>query len=159
MTHFISGARRSGRTRRLIEMSAETGAYIVCRDRREVDHVWGEVKALEVNAPMPITWTEFVHHQYGRFVSGFLIDNLDRCVASMSTVPIVAATLPAVERLDLPVAVGSDTNDLLLPAEIRSVSGRWVLTAHPWRAGHDSALSELRALIATVDALFLGGQR
>lgn len=107
MTHFVSGARQSGRTTAMIREAAEAFAYIVVPDHRQARFVADLAREMGVDIPFPLTWNEFVSGQYNRAgVRGFVIDNLDQCLQGMTRVPILAASLPAVDTrsLTLPVA-------------------------------------------------------
>lgn len=103
MIHFVSGGRQYGKTRRMIQMAAEKHAYIVCPNRRQVLHIADAAEAMGVQIPFPMTWSEFTRHEYyGPGVRGFVIDNLDQCIQQMTSIPILGASLPPVDRIELP---------------------------------------------------------
>ncbi len=86
--------RQRGKTTEMIRLAADEFLYIVCIDQREVKRIAGEAARLGLDIPFPLTWSEFEHHDYhGKGISGFIIDNLDLCVQSMTTVPVRAVTL------------------------------------------------------------------
>lgn len=106
--HFVSGGRQQGKTTAMIREASEHFAYIVCPDRRQAEYVFRMAQGMGVDIPFPITWGDFVANRYNPAgVRGFVIDNLDQCLQSMTRVPIVGASLPAVEVLSRPTVEGS----------------------------------------------------
>lgn len=98
--HIVSGARRTGRTTAMIRTAAESFAYIVCPDRRQVQHIQRMAQEMGVDILFPITWDDFVNGRYyGRGVRGFVIDNLDLCIQSMTHVPVLAASVGPVDPI------------------------------------------------------------
>jgi hypothetical protein len=74
----IVDVRNSGKTTRLIKMSAETGAYIVCDNPHYVAFM---AESLNYNIPFPLSYYEFVERKYyGKNMKGFLIDEIDHLV-------------------------------------------------------------------------------
>ena len=92
--------RQGGKTTEMIRLADDEFLYIVCATQDEAKRVWRAALEQGANIPTPITWREFCDHQYyGKGVQGFLIDNLDLCVQSMTTVPVRAVTLTAEPEL------------------------------------------------------------
>jgi hypothetical protein len=90
----ITGGIRSGKTTELIRLSAETGGYIVCLNMDEASRIQFQSQEMGLKIPFPITFDEFKSHQYyGRGIKGFLIDNADMLLKSMSSVPVLAITM------------------------------------------------------------------
>jgi hypothetical protein len=88
------GRRDSGKTVELIKQSAETGYYIICFSNTEANRVAKVARDMGLKIPYPLSAHEFMSQQYFyRGIKGFLIDNIDLVFNSMSSVPIIAATL------------------------------------------------------------------
>lgn len=86
--------RQGGKTTEMIRLAADEFLYIVCATQKECERVAGEARAAGLDIPAPITWAEFCERRYhGPGVKGFVIDNLDLCVQSMTRVPVRAVTL------------------------------------------------------------------
>ena len=82
---IINLPRGAGKTRTLVEMSAETGQTIVCRGPRDVKWIMQEAHDMRKHIPEPITYDDFLNRRfYGTLVEGFLIDNLDQLLRLMS---------------------------------------------------------------------------
>lgn len=95
----IVGSRQSGKTAKLIRLSAEHGSYIVCPTRRDVARIAARAKDMNLRISLPITFEEFLGHRYyARGVRGFLIDNADQLLAYLSDVPIHAITINVEEE-------------------------------------------------------------
>ncbi|MEV0357082.1 hypothetical protein AB0H71_13575 [Nocardia sp. NPDC050697] len=110
MIHFVSGGRQFGKTTAMIREAAELDAYIVVPDRQQAQLVADTARRLGVDIPFPITWREFASGAYhGRGIKRFVIDSLDQCIQSMTSVPIVAASLPAVDVMSSPSAGSSSS--------------------------------------------------
>lgn len=91
---------RSGKTTQLIKMSAETGAYIVCLSMEDAARIQRQSQQMNLKIPFPITFDEFVSRKYyGAGVKGFLIDNADMLLQSMSNVPVLAITMSTTNPL------------------------------------------------------------
>lgn len=83
-----------GKTEQLIRMSDETGHYIVCASMHEADAIHQRARVMGLKIPLPITYREFVRGEYSaKGIKGFLIDDVERLVISMTTVYISAITL------------------------------------------------------------------
>lgn len=84
----------SGKTTRLIEKSSQSGDYIVCHSVEEANRVKREAMQMGLNIPLPITYDDFFQRRYyGGGISGFLIDNLEMFLQTLSSVPINAVTM------------------------------------------------------------------
>lgn len=98
MTEIIIRPRLCGKTTELIRRSAETGCCIVCTDMRRARQIAERAGDLALDIPFPLTAGEWVKHSYySRGVRGLLFDDLDAIIASLSTVPVLAATWTADE--------------------------------------------------------------
>lgn len=83
-----------GKTYQLIKKSAESGDYIVCHSQDECSRIQSEAYKLKINIRFPITYEEFINKRYHvNGVSGFLIDNVEMFLQSLTQVPINAITL------------------------------------------------------------------
>ena len=83
-----------GKTTELIKLSAKTGYYIVCINIEEVSRVVCLSKEMGMNIPFPLTFQEFSSGQYyAKGIKGFLIDNAELFIQSLSKVPVVAISL------------------------------------------------------------------
>jgi len=92
MRKIIKG-RGDGKTTDLIHLSHETGDYIVCRSQEECSRISAIAREQKLDIPFPITYTEFLNGRYGMRISGFLIDNSDDFLQSISKVPVKAVTM------------------------------------------------------------------
>lgn len=93
MEKIILG-RGEGKTDRLIEMSAKTFDYIVCSTQHEASRIQLRASQLGFDIPLPITYSDFIQRRYnGHGVKGFLIDNVEHFVQSMTSVAVNAITL------------------------------------------------------------------
>ncbi len=91
---LIIESQRGGKTTKLIDKSAETGAYIVCHNMQEADRVFSAALKMGKNIPHPISADEFLKGQYyAKGVKSLLIDNADLFIQSISKVPIDAISL------------------------------------------------------------------
>lgn len=84
--------RSGGKTTRLIRMAAETGGYIVCH---EPHYVAEQASRMGVNIAFPLSYSEFLDKKYyARGVKGFLFDNIDNFMQTLSgSVPVFAVTV------------------------------------------------------------------
>ena len=83
-----------GKTYQLIKKSSITGDYIVCHSQQEAHRLQQEAQVLGFKIPLPITYFEFSEKKYyGKGINGFLIDNADLLLKSLSNVPINAITM------------------------------------------------------------------
>lgn len=83
-----------GKTYQLIKKSALTGDYIVCHEQNEAIRIQKRAIAMGVTIPFPVTYKEFNKQQYcGNNISGFLIDNVEMFLQSLTNVKINAISL------------------------------------------------------------------
>ena len=83
-----------GKTYQLIKMSAETRNYIVCNSKKECSRIHAMSLEMGLSIPFPISYEEFLGKEYyGKRIRGFLIDNVDDLLESISTVRINAITM------------------------------------------------------------------
>lgn len=89
--------RGSGKTTKLIQMSAETGKTIVCANQLAVSNILFMAKALKLEIQHPITIHDIINHTkmsgHNKYKEGVLIDEADLCLQHISLVPISAITL------------------------------------------------------------------
>lgn len=92
---IILGRRGSGKTTKLIKLSAETQSYIVCRSQDEAARISSIATEMKLNIPFPLTYSEFIQKQfYARGIKGFLIDNAEALLQSMAgSVPVNGITM------------------------------------------------------------------
>ena len=91
---IIYRSRGQGKTTDLIKMSAKNGYCLVCSTMNQVQWVWNHARAHDLDIPFPITFGEFINHQYhGKGVKGFLIDDADQLLQYMSSVPVFAVAM------------------------------------------------------------------
>ena len=92
--------RYCGKTTKLIQKSAEKGYYIVCRNIDTANSIQNYARIMGLSIPLPITYSEFIRGKYeGKRIPGFLIDDLDILIQTMSSVPIKAITITDDERI------------------------------------------------------------
>lgn len=84
-----------GKTTELIMRSARDWLYIVTSTRDEAYRIAQQAKQAGVDIPFPLTIDEFLKKQYSPLLKGFLIDNADAILQSMSRIPIHAISLTA----------------------------------------------------------------
>ena len=83
-----------GKTTQLIKNSAKTGDYIVCHGLDEANRIQYEAIQMGLDIPLPITYHEFIEKRYsGVNISGFLIDNIEMFIQSLSDVQVNAITM------------------------------------------------------------------
>lgn len=86
--------RGKGKTTELIKKSAESGDYIVCSRHDEANRIQAEAQDKGFKIPLPITYDEFLKKRYyEKGIRGFLIDNADMFLQSLSNVPINSITV------------------------------------------------------------------
>ena len=73
-----------GKTTELIKLSADSGAYIVCKDLHDANRIQNYAKLLGYEIPFPITFHEFKNEKYygkcvgyGKIRNGFLNDDIE----------------------------------------------------------------------------------
>jgi hypothetical protein len=91
----IVRGRQSGKTDAVLRLAQASFAYIVCANQQRVEEVWRRILELNLNLPQPITWDAFVAGRYrGRGIKGgFVFDDLDTCLRSMTHVDIKGISL------------------------------------------------------------------
>ena len=90
---WIIKGRGEGKTTRLIKISYETDQYIVCHNRKEAIRIVDLADSMGLHILFPITYADFVSSRYSTQINGLLIDNVDRLLNYISSVPITTATL------------------------------------------------------------------
>ena len=55
--NIIADSRQTGKTTRLIQISAETGLPIIALDRNRIDNIKNLAHKMQVDIPEPIHWT------------------------------------------------------------------------------------------------------
>lgn len=94
---IIVRGRRAGKTYDIIKQASEENLYIICANQAQVRGIADQARDLGFVIPFPMTWNEFVTQKYyGRNINGFVIDNLDMCLQSMTPVEIKTVTLNGV---------------------------------------------------------------
>ena len=85
----------SGKTTKLIKMSAADGYHIVCHTLFMCNYTLELARNLGLDIPLPITFDDFVNERYrgNRGFKGFLIDDADALLQSISRLPIRAITM------------------------------------------------------------------
>lgn len=82
-------SRGAGKTTALINLSAMTGDYIVCRNLNEASRILAMAQDNGLNIPMPITYAELVEGRFGKKISGFLIEDIEEFLSFISSrVPV-----------------------------------------------------------------------
>ena len=76
---------KGGKTRLLINKSAETGYYMVVINHAEAIRVSDVARKMGLNIPFPISFDEFIARNfYPQGIKGFLIDNADYLLRHMA---------------------------------------------------------------------------
>ena len=90
---IIQLPRVAGKTYQLITISAERGAYIVCRDIDAVDRIVQRAEGRKLDIPYPITFEEFANKRYyGKGIREMLIDDIDQLLIYLAGVNVSYAT-------------------------------------------------------------------
>lgn len=85
--------RAAGKTYKLITLSAERNAYIVCRDKKDAERVFQMALDRDLVIPFPITFGEFkCGEYYGKGIKEMLIDDVDQLLIFLAEVNISYAT-------------------------------------------------------------------
>ncbi len=85
--------RNMGKTTALIKMSAATGDYIVTKNFDTADGIRKAAIEMGLRIPLPITYNCFLERDYSIRISGFLFDDADIFLQSISIVPINVITV------------------------------------------------------------------
>jgi len=96
--------RGQGKTSMLIEMSAQTGARIVTRDKDFARHTMRMALDMQIEIPDPITYREFVSGTFrGYDIHALLIDDVDALVQWIASnggdVPVVGLSMCPPEEI------------------------------------------------------------
>ena len=93
--NIIYRKRGQGKTTELIKISAETRCYIVCESQSVAITIQRNATELGYNIPLPLTYSEFLHHRYyAHGIKGLLIDNAELLLEYISKeVPIHTITM------------------------------------------------------------------
>lgn len=106
MTEIIVKKRGGGKTTQLIELSAKTGAYIVCYSHSTADYIMRTALESNLIIPLPITYDDFINKRYyGAGIKGFLFDDVECFLQNLTTVPILAITASD-ESIQQPSIIG-----------------------------------------------------
>lgn len=93
----IAKPRGSGKTTKLIKMSAKSGSYIVCLNQREAGRIFDQARNEDKDINFPITYDEFINKRYyGKGIKGFLIDEIGllvQCICRDVGIEAVTLTL------------------------------------------------------------------
>ena len=90
----ITGGRATGKTTEMIRLCADNGGYIVCRSKVHADRILQMAQDMKVNIPRPLTFGEFLDHQYyGLGIGKFHIDDVDALLQSLTHVPIESISI------------------------------------------------------------------
>lgn len=84
--------RQSGKTQRMIEESAKSGAYIVCHNIQSVAYVAARAKEMGLKIPFPLTYSEVQRGQYSSSIE-LLIDNAEIFIQDLVKARIRAITM------------------------------------------------------------------
>jgi len=104
---IIYGGRQSGKTTRLIKVSAENGGYIVCRSKEECNRIFNQATKMGLNIRFPVTYHEVITGDYyGRGILEFYIDDVDLFIRTVCRgVRVEAVTFTpfgSLEKLETP---------------------------------------------------------
>jgi hypothetical protein len=95
----ICGGWRTGKTMELIKLAAEAEArgeisYIVCHNHAEAYRIAQEAKRLDLLIGFPITYDEFLNHDYaGNNIKHLFIDNVEMLLQKLARSPVSAVTI------------------------------------------------------------------
>ena len=97
MLKVILGGRRSGKTTKLIQLAAETGATMVVLHRRRCDQLKQMAKDMGIEIKTPITFGDYMRPEFhrGREYSGFVIDDLEILLDGGCSAPVIAVSATA----------------------------------------------------------------
>ena len=84
-----------GKTTALISMSAQTGSFIVCRNKETACDIFEYAKSMGLKIPYPITYFEFKRLGYNSRQS-ILIDDIEAFLQAITPVLIKAFTMDSV---------------------------------------------------------------
>ena len=82
---IIRVERRTGKTTKLIKISAETGYYIVTKNTVTAKLIFKQSQQMKLKIPFPLTFREFTEDQYYPLgVKGLLVDNMELLLNDIS---------------------------------------------------------------------------
>jgi len=93
---IIIGGRGSGKTTRAVNLSAETGRYILVKSHTEADHIFKIARELNLNIPYPITTGEIPKRSLRNTSirrDGIIVDNVVSVLEDILGVRIASATV------------------------------------------------------------------
>ena len=110
MTKIIYGGRGSGKTTKLIELSAKRGGYIICINKQAASRVFAQAAELGLKIPFPMTFIEFLNKEYyAPGIREVYIDNVEQFLQFVCRdVDLVAITFTPfgpIEKLEIPDSV------------------------------------------------------
>ena len=90
----LYGKRGSGKTTELVKTSAETGYYLIVKDRKMAAFCLDIARKLDLHIPYPLTYKEFLDHEYfGQRIKGFLMDDADLFIQHLTEVRVYGVTV------------------------------------------------------------------
>lgn len=90
----VIAGRGEGKTDSMIVAAAFHKSYIVCPNYEDAQRIFQRAQELKENIRFPISWREFIMGRYyAKGVDNFIIDDLDRCIQSMTDVEIKVVSL------------------------------------------------------------------
>lgn len=94
---LIIRGRCRGKTTEAVRLAAESGAYIVCGDRRRATQVFRDAHDAGIDINFPLTAREFFSGEFrGKGIQGFIFDDLDKILRDYAHgVPLLAASWDA----------------------------------------------------------------
>jgi len=102
---IIYGGRGSGKTTKLIQESATTGAVIVCHSQWYIGTILDMAKRSKLEIPVPITYQDLISQRWlGKKIGSFLIDDVDMFIEYVALKPVKICTFsrpPKITRLKI----------------------------------------------------------
>lgn len=96
------GLPKAGKTRRMLALSAETGAVLVVRDRERVRSALERARRMDLKIPQPITYAEFISGDYvERGTSRVIVDDVEGLVMHLARVPVEALTVGTCGQVEI----------------------------------------------------------
>ena len=91
---IIQLPRAAGKTYKLVTLSAERNAPIVCRDNQEAKRIYTMAQAGDLDIPFPHTYAQFSQKDVfrGRNYKELMIDDVDQLLMYISKMNISYAT-------------------------------------------------------------------
>lgn len=94
--NILNMPRGTGKTSTLMALAAARGAYIVCRNKKEAERIFGIAQDNKLDIKFPITFSEFANKQYyGAGIKSFMIDDVDELLHYLAGVQITFCTYTA----------------------------------------------------------------